>query len=528
MYSVYLIGIFFCLVLQGVGSQRAQHWNDEARMALNEALNLKMNYNVAKNVILFLGDGMDLTTQTAARIFKGQLNGETGEEGYLKWHKFPYVALSKTYNTDRQVPDSAGTGTAYLTGVKTKFGTIGFDDGIVRYDCATESIGVPQESIAIRADKVGKATGFVSTTRVTHASPANLYAHVADRNWESDNDLTEEAVNLGCTDIAVQFAENAGFLRVVLAGGRREMMPESENDPEYPSKTGQRLDGRNIINEWLESKEDDNAVYVWNKADFDNVDPEGTDYLLGLFEHSHMKYERDREDDEAGEPSIAEMTEKAIEILSKDEDGFFLFVEGGRIDHGHHAGVAYNALRDTLAFEEAVEKALEMVDLDETLVIVTADHGHVMTMAGYPSRGNPILGINDIYIGDDGLPFSTLAYMNGPGAPQVHEAFNKTGKRPDLTNVDTTDPFYMQDALVPLVELEETHGGQDVGIFAIGPMAHLFHGVHEQTYVNHVMRFASCLDYKEHCENPSGAGSLSGVTLFGSLVLVVVTIFMQY
>ncbi|PIK58321.1 hypothetical protein BSL78_04762, partial [Apostichopus japonicus] len=508
-----IIWIIVAVIVQIALSQRAQHWNDEAKIALNEALRLEMDWGVAKNVILFLGDGMDITTQTAARIFKGQRKGETGEEGYLRWHKFPYVALSKTYNTDRQVPDSAGTGTAYLTGVKTKFGTIGFDDGIVRYDCATEQVGVPQESIGVRADKEGKATGFISTTRVTHASPANLYAHVADRNWESDDDLTEEAVNLGCTDIASQFIENAGFFKVVLAGGRREMTPVGQADPEYPEKEGQRLDNRDLIQEWVDSKENMNAQYVWNLDDFNGVNPDDTDYLLGLFEPSHMNYERDRELDAAGEPSIAEMTEKAIQILSKDEDGYFLFVEGGRIDHGHHAGVAYNALLDTLAFEEAVEKALDMVDLKETLVIVTADHGHVMTMAGYPSRGNPILGKNDIYMGDDGLPFSTLAYMNGPGAPQVHEAFNKTGKRPDLTNVDTEDPHYLQDALVPLVELEETHGGQDVGIFAIGPMAHLFHGVHEQTYVNHVMRYASCLDYKEHCENPVGGASALGAVL---------------
>ena len=125
-----------------------------------------------------------------------------------------------------------------------------------------------------------------------------------------------------------------------------------------------------------------------------------------------MQYETDREKDKGGEPSLAEMTAKAIDMLSQNNDGYVLMVEAGRIDHAHHAGNAYRALEDTVALSDAVKAALAKVNQEETLVIVTADHSHVFTIAGYPKRNNPILGIAGE--GDDKKPYTTLGYMNGP------------------------------------------------------------------------------------------------------------------
>ena len=110
--------------------------------------------------------------------------------------------------------------------------------------------------------------------------------------------------------------------------------------------------------------------------------------VFGLFNESHMQYEADRGNDIAGEPSITEMTSKAIDILAQNENGFFLMVESGRIDHAHHAGNAYGALQDTIAFADAIQAAVDMTDPQETLILVTADHGHVFTIAGYPKRDN--------------------------------------------------------------------------------------------------------------------------------------------
>jgi len=222
---------------------------------------------------------------------------------------------------------------------------------------------------------------------------------------------------------------------------------------------------------------------VWNKADFEAIDAKKTKRLLGLFERSHLEYEIDREKDTAGEPSLSDLTTKAIDILSKNEKGFFLMVEGGRIDHAHHAGNARRALTDTIAFSDAVKTALDKVNLEETLIIVTADHSHVFTIAGYPTRGNDILGkviSNDAQgnaaesysLDDNGLPYTTLSYANGPG-------YRGPGARPDLTDIDTTDVAYLQEALLPLSS--ETHAGEDVAVFATGLSAHLIRGVQEQT-----------------------------------------------
>ncbi|PIK46355.1 putative alkaline phosphatase [Apostichopus japonicus] len=376
---------------------------------------------------------------------------------------------------------------------------------------------------------IGKSTGIVTTTRLTHATPAAGYAHSACRNWESDVNLPDEAKENGCIDIAAQLIDFDLGLKVAMGGGRRNFIPVTSADPEYPDATGSRQDGRNLTDEWLEARisADLNAEYVWKLDDFNAIDPEVTDALLGLFDRSHMQYEKNRASDGAGEPSIAEMTEKAIQILSKDEDGFFLLVESGRIDHGHHNGIAHSALTETLAFDEAVERALELVDTDDTLVIVTADHGHVMSMAGYPSRGNPILGLVDGIKGSDDLPYTTLGYMNGYGFRRVNQSFHETGKRPNLTDVDTEDPSFAQDALVPLDS--ETHGGQDVAIYALGPMSHLFHGVQEQSYIAHAMKYASCVgENKDHCLYGTNRGGNIKVISYLALALIILKrIFIQ-
>jgi alkaline phosphatase len=171
-------------------------------------------------------------------------------------------------------------------------------------------------------------------------------------------------------------------------------------------------------------------------------------------------------------------------------------VEAGRIDHAHHASNAYNALNETVELSRAVKAAVDAVDTNETLIIVTADHSHVMTFAGYPERGNPILGIagNDM----DGMPYTTLGYANGVGFDDngnITNADVRSGPpapgRHDLTDVDTTAPGFHQESLVGL--FGETHGGEDVGIYAIGPGGHLISGSIEQNVIFHVMNFAGDL-----------------------------------
>jgi alkaline phosphatase len=203
-----------------------------------------------------------------------------------------------------------------------------------------------------------------------------------------------------------------------------------------------------------------------------------------------MQFEADRAKDRAGEPSLAAMTTKAIDILKRNPKGFFLMVEGGRIDHAHHAGNAARALEDVVAFDEAIKAGLDATSDSDTLVIVTADHSHVLSMSGYPSRNNPILGLVDTATGQsekalDGKPYTTLSYANGPGA-------NADGKpRDDLEDSDTRSVNFHQQSLVPLKA--ETHGGEDVPIYASGPWAHLFEGTVDQQYIFQVMNHATGL-----------------------------------
>lgn len=136
-------------------------------------------------------------------------------------------------------------------------------------------------------------------------------------------------------------------------------------------------------------------------------------------------------------------------------------VEAGRIDHAHHDNNAYRALTETIELSNAVARTLEMVDLSETLIVVTADHSHGLTISGYPSRGNDILGLVDTADGADGLPYTTLNYTTGP-----QQYIKSDGTRVDLSTIDTTDPDFIQPSLVP--GSAAAHTGEDVPIYAIG------------------------------------------------------------
>ncbi|XP_053316877.1 alkaline phosphatase-like [Spea bombifrons] len=464
-----------------------QYWNNQAKETLITALNLTPITNRAKNLILFLGDGMGVPTITAARIYQGQLRGESGEENIMTMERFPHVALSKVYNVDAQVPDSAGTGTAYLCGVKTNSGILGLT-AAAQYGVCNSSHGNEVKSILHRAKQAGKSVGIVTTTRVQHASPAASYAHSANREWYSDNEMTSTMINNGCRDIAYQLVHNTD-INVILGGGRIYMNPKGTPDPEYPtslSSQAVRKDGLKLVDMWLSKRE--NARYVWNKQDFESVDENTTDYLMGLFEPKDMKYELSR--NPATDPSLAEMTEKAIRILSRNPNGFFLFVEGGRIDHGHHDGNAKQSLTEAVEFDKAIKRAGELTEESETLTVVTADHSHVFSFGGYTDRGNSILGLAPLRA-NDGKPYTSVLYGNGPG----YKISN--GVREDITNIDIKSDNYRQQAAVPLVS--ETHGGEDVAIMAKGPFAHLFHGIHEQSYIAHVMAYAACLEPYADC-----------------------------
>ena len=211
-------------------------------------------------------------------------------------------------------------------------------------------------------------------------------------------------------------------------------------------------------------------------------------HVLGLFARSgHLAYELDR--DPGAQPSLAEMTLAAIEVLRRagGERGFVLMVEGGRIDHALHDTNAKRALSETAAFDDAIAAALGRVDLGETLVVVTADHDHTMAINGYARRTNPILDIvRDVRTGRpvrdaDGVNYPALSFGNGENRPPVPVALDS----PTALGDDFRQPAGIRRGVSA-----ETHGGGDVMLMATGQGATVFRGTMDNTEVFRRLRQA--------------------------------------
>ncbi len=428
----------------------------------------------AKNVILFIGDGMGISTITAARIYEAQKRGETGEENQLSFEKFDHVALVKTYNTNAQVPDSAGTATAMHSGVKTRIGVLGIGPDAEKGVCK-DALAHPLPLLGEEVKQRGLALGIVTTTRLTHATPASVYSRSADRDWEADAAIPADQQGQGCKDIALQLAE-ADF-DVALGGGTAVFYGKD--------KGGRRADAAaDLPGAWAARS---GGVVVKDAASL--VAAPMDKPVLGIFNPSHLTYMADRTPD-SPEPTLTDMTAQAIARLQADPDGFYLMVEGGRIDHAHHGGQAGYALEEAVEFARAVQWAVDHTDPAETLILVTADHSHVFTIAGYPQRGNDILGLvvapkgrgedggdgQSPVLAADGKPYTTLGYANGPGALRGERTVPETGIAA------------RQQATVPTGA--ETHGGEDVALFATGPGAQRARGVIEQNVIYTIMRKA--------------------------------------
>ena len=421
----------------------------------------------AKNVILFIGDGMGPSVLTATRLFK------VGEEGNLEIMSLPRSARIKTFSHDAQTTDSAPSMAAYTTGVKMNNEVIAMSsdtqavapakdaNGNKGINNCTGDNGTPVPTILELAKAAGKSVGAVTTTELTHATPAATYSHICHR--DAAYAIAEQAVPGG-----------AGFnaalgdgVDVLMGGGANHWTPYSA------SNKGGRADGRDLTAE-LGAQ---GYQYVTTQSDLAKIE---SGKVLGLFSaKSHLDYELDRVAKGAAntQPSLSEMTAKAIDLLSQNSQGYFLMVEGGRIDHALHATNAKRSLTDAVALDEAVKTALGKVDLADTLIVVTADHDHTMTINGYAAKGNPVLDLVKNSDGStqhdvDGKPFTTLVFGNGP---------NRADVRPTLTSDQVMADDYLQETGVKLGS--ETHGGGDVMLFADGAGSGRFKGTLDNTLV---------------------------------------------
>jgi len=432
----------------------------------------------AKNVIFFLGDGMGPTTVTATRIYK------VGEAGKLTMESLKRTARIKTYSNDAQTTDSAPSMSAYMTGVKMNNEVISMSQDTKASDSTGKGYvtgsdstcpagnGTPAITLLELAKAAGKSVGAVTTTRVTHATPAATYSHICHRDGE--NQIAAQ----GTPGNTLYNAALKDGMDVLLGGGRRHYLPQG-------TAGSKRTDTTDLTTQFTAA----GYSYVTTGTQLTAINPATTTKLLGLFNLDHMNYELDRVKKSIDEPSLADMTEKAIRVLQKNGKGYFLMVEGGRIDHALHGTNAKRALEDAGAFDEAIKRALGTADLSNTLIVVTADHDHTMTINGYPRKGNPILGVsNDIKTGQpqlaaDGLPYTTLVFGNG-GTP-------RKATRDNVAGVDTAADDYLQEVGVQLgTPGSETHGGGDVMLFSSGPGSTPLKGTLDNTKVFGVVKTA--------------------------------------
>ncbi|WP_156368503.1 alkaline phosphatase [Duganella sp. Leaf61] len=437
----------------------------------------------AKNIIFFLGDGMGPTTITAARIYK------YGEDGSLTMDTLERTARIKTFSADAQTTDSAPSMAAYMTGVKMNNEVISMSAETVATNpgrdangnlgvnnCAATN-GTAAPTILELAKAKGKAVGTITTTELTHATPATAWSHICNRNAQYH--------------IAAQLVPGgAGFntalgdgVDVLMGGGRNHFTPYGAGN------TTGRADGRNLLTE-LAAK---GYTVAANKTEMNAATGKK---FIGLYStRSHLEYELDRTatpplGEGASQPSLAEMTVKAMDLLAQNTNGYFLVVEGGRIDHALHGTNAKRALTDTIAFDDAIKAALAKARLTDptlanTLIVVTADHDHTLAFNGYGKRGNPILDINRGYRDGqpardaDGKTYTTLVFGNGPNRPNLRDNLDSTTVLADN---------YLQETGVRLSS--ETHGGGDVKLFATGAGAKPFKGTLDNTKVFGLLKTA--------------------------------------
>lgn len=281
----------------------------------------------AKYVFLFIGDGMGLAQVSATKAYLASMNG--GQDSQIGFSDFPVVSFCTTHAATRSITGSAAAGTALATGEKTAIGRISMDT----------SGTVPLESITEKAKDLGMKVGVISSVSIDHATPAVFYAKQKNR------DMYHE-IGLDLTRSNFDFFGGGGF---------REPQREDTDIIDLATENG--------------------FIYINDKENFRALKPSNEKILFvnpGLTDGSAMHYAIDQPDDYI---TLAEITQKAIHYLDND-NGFFIMVEGGKIDWLCHANDAGAMVREVIDFSEAVDEAIAFYQKhpDETLIIVTADH----------------------------------------------------------------------------------------------------------------------------------------------------------
>lgn len=391
-----------------------------------------------ENVIFMIPDGYSSSYATNYRLYKG-------EESVMDPH---LVGMHRTYSANSEVTDSAAAGTAMATGTKTNNGVISMDPD-----------GNQLETILQAAEKSGKSSGLVATSTITHATPAVFASHVETRADEKD--------------IAPQLLQND--VDVILGGGKKYFSDDLLNKA--------KQDGYEVVSD---------------AQSLNNV--KNADKLIGLFAEDGLAPELDR--DMTNEPSLKEMTTAAIDVLSKDKDGFFLMIEGSQIDWAGHDNDAAWAMKDTEAFEDAVEAALDFAEKDKkTLVVIAGDHDTGgMSVGGYNESGANLEILKNVTATGDFM----VAQLNEEQSniqEVVKEYTGITLSETEINQIKQADePSLQINAIISkhaLVGWTHTgHTGTDIPVYAYGPQAHKFAGLIENTDFPQLMAEAMKIPFK--------------------------------
>jgi alkaline phosphatase len=338
----------------------------------------------AKSIILMIGDGMGPSQFGAAWLYSNRVLGrELRMVEVMKSGRTAYMANDAL---DAIVTESAAAATQIATGVRVKMKAVGMaPDG-----------KTPLKTILELAKEKGMSTGLVTTSGITDATPAAFASHVTHRSDEIS--VASQELQVGVD---------------VLMGGRKQFfLPEAAG--------GKRTDGRDLMDE---ARKEGYAVV----GTADELQQANGGKLLGLFNMGDMAFEIDRS--KTAEPSLAEMAAKALEVLAKNPKGFFVMIEGGRIDHAAHRNDAAATIRDTLAFDEAVGVALEFQRRNpDTLLIVTADHetgGMALFGQGKHSKDYVTAGLSVIQKAQASFDVIVGEFGKNPTPDKIREVVKK-------------------------------------------------------------------------------------------------------
>jgi alkaline phosphatase len=405
------------------------------------------------NVIVMVPDGCSQSIQTLARWYKGQpLNLDEIQTGTVS-----------TYMANSIITGSAAAATAFATGQKTTVRFLSVGPRTSDLLPVVTPIAAPYEPIATvleGAELLGKATGLVSTSRITHATPAAYACHIDDRG--KDNEIMEHMVY---EDVDVVFG-----------GGKRHLITIEDG--------GKRTDGENLVDVLISR----GYHFVETKSEMESVK---SGKVWGMFANSHMEAEIDRTEFAPEQPSIAEMTGKAIELLSQDKDGFFLMVEGSQVDWAGHANDPAYMVTDFLAFDDAVGIALDFAKQDKkTLVLVFPDHNTgALSIGSYYQDSNAIghgytattiddliEPISEMQITSTGL-VRKLAELESPTNEDIKNIFSEWWgldiTEEDIVAMDLSDSYSISEYISKTYTVFgwTTHGhtGEDVPLWAYGP-----------------------------------------------------------